>query len=457
MKKIIYIILLFSLSRQLVGQKENRIWYFGGGCSTSGGGAGIDFNSGSPVALLNSVMIQTEGSAVQSNRYGQLLFYTNGLIIYDRTHNAMLNGTGIGGSTSSEQTSVIIPFVNDSTKFYVFAQDGKPTGSGTGLHYSIVDMSLNAGLGGVTATKGVLIQSSTNEALTATKHINGIDYWVTTLDYDSMIFYSYKISSAGISPPVKTNLGFNTYSWQILKFNNKGDKISFFTYNSIPIRYIADFNLNTGIISNAIPIDTNAVTDGGEFSPNDSLFYSQSYLGINNIVLHQYQVFSGNIYSSRQAVATSSYYADFFDLKLAPNGKIYTNKYCADSIDVINFPNTVGPSCNYQKNVLWLGGRKDYCYFPNEIFELPKYPLTISEYSINETIIYPNPIDNSLYLKFSNRIEELSIINLQGQCVLTKTNLDSNKIDVSNIPSGIYFVKIVAGQKNYREKIVVRH
>ncbi len=457
MKKIIYIIILFSLSRQLIGQKEDRIWYFGGGCSTSGGGAGLDFNSGSPVALLNSVMPATEGSAVQSDRFGQLLFYTNGVDIFDRTHTLMFNGAAIGGHTSTEQPALIIPFVNDSTKFYVFAQDGKPSGNGTGLHYSIVDMNLNGGLGGVTSTKSVLMQPGTSEALTATKHFNGIDYWVTDIDYDSLIFYSYQVSSSGIAAPIKTNLGFNIPTWTNMKFNNKGDRLYFSSFNGPIIKFIADFNLGTGIISNAIAIDTNAVTAGGEFSPNDSLFYSASNFGPSTFVIHQYQLFSANIYSSRQVVASSAYYADYNDFRLAPNGKIYINKVCADSLDVLNFPNKVGIACNYQKNVLWLGGRKDYAYFPNEIFELPKYPLSISEFSYNETMIYPNPAENSLHLKFANSITELSITNLQGRSILTKTNLDSDKIDISNIPNGIYFVKVVTGQKNYREKIIVRH
>jgi hypothetical protein len=456
MNKIIYILIFFSLSRESVGQKENRIWYFGGGCSTSGGGAGLDFNSGSPVVLLNSIMPKTEGSAVQSDRNGQLLFYSDGVNIYDRTHTLMFNGANIGGHVSSVQPAVIIPFTNDSTKFYVFAQDGIPSGTGTGLHYSVVDMSLNGGLGGVTATKAVLIQSGTSEALTATKHLNGIDYWVTALDFDSTIFYSHKVSSTGISPPVKTNLGFNTSTQANMRFNNKGDKVTFLIGGSF-VRHLFDFNLASGAISNAIPIDTNAVTDGAEFSPNDSLLYSQSNFGPISYVLHQYQVFSGNIYSSRQVVATSSYFADFLDLKLAPDGKIYVNKDCADSLDVINFPNTIGVSCNYQKNVLWLGGRKHYCYFPNEIFELPKYPLSILELSNSETVIYPNPVEDLIYLKITNSVTKVSINNLQGQNVLTKTNLDSYKIDVSDIPDGIYFAEIISGENNYREKIIVRH
>jgi len=49
-------------------QGEANIWYFGQN-------AGIDFNSGSPVALTNGQLVTDEGCATISNSSGQLLFY----------------------------------------------------------------------------------------------------------------------------------------------------------------------------------------------------------------------------------------------------------------------------------------------------------------------------------------------------------------------------------------------
>ncbi|MBK6984639.1 MAG: hypothetical protein IPH32_07720 [Bacteroidetes bacterium] len=50
-------------------QKEDRIWYFGGTLSnTTTPGAGLDFNSDSPIPLSNSAMGLTEGSATQCDK-----------------------------------------------------------------------------------------------------------------------------------------------------------------------------------------------------------------------------------------------------------------------------------------------------------------------------------------------------------------------------------------------------
>lgn len=456
---------MFSFSRQTLGQKEDRIWYFGGDCTnTTTPGAGLDFNSGSPVPLTNSAMTKTESSATQSNRNGSLLFYTNGVDVFDKTHSVMLNGSGLGGHISSEQPAVIIPFVNDSSKFYLFAQDGQPTATGTGLHYSIIDITLNGGLGAVTATKAVLLQSGTSEFLTATKHQNGVDYWVITADYDSIIFNSYKVSSIGISAPVKTNLGFNTPAYLNVVFNNRGNKISFKAFNPSQtklIRYIADFNLSTGLVSNKIPIDTGTfnINSPAEFSPNDSLFYSVTCLTASSYDVYQCKVYVPNIFATKQTILNTSTYPYTTDLKLGPNGKIYINRYCGDSIDVINSPNIYGIGCNYQKNVLYLAGKKEYFAFPNEIFKIPFLPLGVQENLSASDIfgIFPNPVSDYITISNFSSISEFTLADAKGQNVVSKKNLNADKIDISNIPDGYYFIKITSNGKHFHDKIVVRH
>jgi hypothetical protein len=60
------------------GQSETNIWYFGEK-------AGLDFNSGAPVPLLNSSMGASEGCASICDKEGNLLFYTNGVAIWNPT------------------------------------------------------------------------------------------------------------------------------------------------------------------------------------------------------------------------------------------------------------------------------------------------------------------------------------------------------------------------------------
>lgn len=66
-------------------QREAANWYFGNM-------AGLTFNSDSPVALQDGKLQTVEGSATISDRNGNLLLYTDGIVVYDRQHNIMPNG-----------------------------------------------------------------------------------------------------------------------------------------------------------------------------------------------------------------------------------------------------------------------------------------------------------------------------------------------------------------------------
>jgi len=58
-------------------------------------------------------------------------------------------------------------------------------------------------------------------------------------------------------------------------------------------------------------------------------------------------------------------------------------------------------------------------------------------------LIYPNPTSTSLTITSPNKITSIAISNLLGQTVFTnKYNIEQVQVDVSNLPSSIYFVKI---------------
>jgi large repetitive protein len=159
LKKVLYIILLFSLP--LMAQKEAANWYFGWN-------AGLDFNSGSPVALTDGQLSQMEGCATISDSGGNLLFYTNGIEIYNAQHEIMQDGTGLLGSQSSSQSAIIVPSPGSLTRYYVVAVDAE--GGANGLTYSVVDMSLDGGLGGVIIPeKNIQLEPLVGEKVTATK------------------------------------------------------------------------------------------------------------------------------------------------------------------------------------------------------------------------------------------------------------------------------------------------
>ncbi len=78
--------------------------------------------------------------------------------------------------------------------------------------------------------------------------------------------------------------------------------------------------------------------------------------------------------------------------------------------------------------------------------------------SIENIKIHPIPVDGRLYISSSNSLESVTVkvTNVIGEQIFT-TTLRNNEdgIDVSQLPNGLYFLKI--GQSNLNKKIVVSH
>ncbi|MCX6275112.1 MAG: hypothetical protein NTV09_07885, partial [Bacteroidetes bacterium] len=244
-KKLRLTLILFSILNLQTGfaQKEANIWYFG----TM---AGMDFNSGSPVALTNGQLFTTEGCASIADANGNLLFYTEGVNVYNRLHALMPNGTGLLGGTSASQSATILPYPGSSTQYYIFTV---PNTAGGGLCYSIVDMTLAGGNGDITTKNFSLGAVNVSEKLTATFHRNGLDFWVAVHDNGGNNFYAYQVTAGGVSGPVISTIGTahtGTNPWTgCMKFSPKGDKMAVCLYGTQQADLL-DFDNSTGVFSN---------------------------------------------------------------------------------------------------------------------------------------------------------------------------------------------------------------
>lgn len=78
----------------------------------------------------------------------------------------------------------------------------------------------------------------------------------------------------------------------------------------------------------------------------------------------------------------------------------------------------------------------------------------------SEFNIYPNPAQDRIYFsnEFSGRIKAVGIRDINGNLVHTAQigKDDANSVDISSLPSGIYFLKVVTDQKGYTFKVLKR-
>ena len=354
----------FSISAQAEASK----WYFGIN-------AGLDFSSGNPIALTNGELVTDEGCATISENNGDLLFYTDGITVWDKQHNIMPNGTGLTGDSSSTQSAIIVPKPGDVSIFYIFTVDD--LAGPKGLRYSEVNMTLNGGNGDITNQKNIELNAFTTEKISAVKHANGIDFWVVTHDWNNNNFLSYQVTTAGVNiVPVISSVGEEhgdngLDSKGYLKISPDASRLALASWSGNSVVEIFDFDNTTGIVSNPILIGNGFFSTGPasgaygiEFSPDSNLLYvtDQNFLfGFTTSRLFQFDLTLSTANDMINSVTTLYDDSDtntiLGALQLAVDGKIYIARAQEQFLDVIENPDEIGFASNYSQNAVSLGNR----------------------------------------------------------------------------------------------------
>jgi len=247
MKRILFILSLF-ITTVSFAQLENANWCFKSY-------ARVDFNTTPPTAMHCS--LDGGGSASYggnsmsvSNANGQLLFYSDGIEVYDRNGNLMPHGANIGGGAENPlvQTAVIVPKPNNPNLYYIFLVNmitgsSIPTIQHMGLHYVMVDMTKNGGMGDIVYdANGAFIK-------TALKNQNG-----DLIDYDYATTTGLRITESRISSTPNAD---GSKIW--LSFFTRFDGVS-----GLPERWALQYLISENGINNT--------ADGTPASPNSSYY-----------------------------------------------------------------------------------------------------------------------------------------------------------------------------------------
>ena len=343
---LLFFIAVFTV--ELVAQKQANWWYFGNN-------AGLNFNTMSaathpvPLGMSNGAMRTTEGCASISDVNGNLLFYTDGIRVWDARHMVMPNGTGLMGNSSSTQSGVIVPDPSNKKKFYVFTADHGGAPNHNGLRYSVVDMTLNSGNGDVvTSNKNTLVFAPCAERITATKITSANGFWVVAQELGANKYRAYQVTSAGVATtPTTTTIGptpTGTSFLGYMKANPQGNKIGVCYYTPVSTTFVMDFNASTGVLSNLMEDANSGSMYGLEFSGDGKILYAAPYSRSN---IYQYDAFATNqtnFVNSRVSL-TANGVSGVRAMQIGPDLKIYIAK-SGSRLAVIRYPNLAGTSCN---------------------------------------------------------------------------------------------------------------
>ncbi len=401
MKKILFTLILSLLHlSKIYSQQEENLWVFGSQ-------SGLDFSVSFPVIYGNNNSPGWGGTASICNGSGNLLFYTNGFWVWNRNHHIMPLLTGgvpgyqaplsptIGypplmpwNGTNAAQATAIARMPADTNKYFVFSLS-----TGGQLYYSVVDMTLEGGLGDIMPGKrSIVLTTGLTEKLTVVKGCNNI--WVVVRARNSNEYRAFEIKDTAISTvPVSSNCGNLPISWYgygVIKFSADGTKMAAACnkeWNSTGGLELYDFDKNTGVISNAQVLDSSSTMGyyyGACFSPDNSKLYATvSSFKFQN-VFHSGKVRQFNldlpnlssIIASNTVVFTDTYTVidRLGDLKRGKDDKIYfVSGGGSPNIHAINSPNFAGIACNPVANAIISPYWNIYRPLMNDVAVLPYY------------------------------------------------------------------------------------
>ncbi len=416
MKNIYFIILCFVVINANA-QREDHTWYF----SATNKGMFFDYTTNAVSITSVHAPLSYEGCGVSADPItGDVLFYSNGIKVIDKSHTQMPNGGGLLGNITCATNGIPCPVPSQPTKYYLFCNSANSPNAGT-IYYSIIDMNIIGNgtalnpIGDVVSTqKNISVVTNASEGFAVVTGSNN-DFWLVSPQNNSNIIRIYRITNTGISLYNSITVSSTIGDARTVRFSTANNKITIANMVENQGSFLMDFNINNGSISNFILVPgsilgttTNYWTGfcDSEWSPDGTKLYMSKYrMASSSGRIYQYDLnFPSNpITLIHTLPGTSSNVA--MGLQLAPDGKIYflyVNSAYGDSrlIGVISSPNIAGTGCNYVSNILDMGTSFPMTgIFPQ--FGLPyKYsPSMLNIVDLNSINVFPNPVNDNLNIE----------------------------------------------------------
>jgi len=470
MKKLL-LLYLFITSFILQAQLETTHWFFSDQ-------VGLLFESGSPVFEANGQITSEEGCATISDASGQLMFYTDGISIWNRNHQLMPNAIDLLGDDSSTQSAIIVPLQGTSVYYVFTVDDGFNAVSQYGINYTVVDMSLDGGLGDVVSgQKNIPLVSHAGEKIAAVANAAKDGYWVVVfapssnssgIPYDvtgmeNNTFYAFEVKSSGIVSSVVSSANISVPTGAgYMKISPDGTKLAMANMLEHSF-YLFNFNTSSGHVSFNTALNLPASYDdpyGVEFSPNSSkLYITNKGETSTSSALMQYDYVNQTL----SIISTQQNYRSA--LQLALDGKIYqthTLQYGSGTqfLNIIDNPNASASTVNYQYKAFDLGaGRQCHQGLPNFIASyFSELPSSLENLSAEQINIYPNPARDEVHISLGDLDNvTISVFDMSGNFLYKEIPVFDSYFQLNmKGKKGLYFIKITADNKSIVKKILLK-
>ncbi len=440
-------------------------------------------------------------NASMSDPEGTLIFYSNGCRINDASHKVMQDGDMINqgqvweqdctdsiyASYTSPKGMITLPRPGYPNEYWLFHNSASFGNSpflifSDKLLYTVIDMSLNNGLGAVTEKNQVILKDTLAAGtLSAVKHANGEDWWIIIAKepFVDSVYFKVLFTEAGIVQVDTQYIGHKTTEQASAagqaQFSPDGSMYGWYSYPTQLALF--DFDRSTGQLSNyqQIHVDTNANHWGSLcFSPNSRYLYVGTQIN-----LWQFDTWAAVIEASKVHIDSFDGYksgvlpANFGYMQIGPDCNIYMVTVSGtDVMHIIHNPDSYGSDCEFRQHDLKLpvfNNPLSQPNFPNYRLDTP-YPLCDSSIvyvptgqvvrPVGGVRVYPNPASEFLVVAFGKPLPEGSIVlfDLMGRQVLRESFTDESQqlvLDVSRLPSGIYLLWVSGGSSQLTRTISI--
>jgi gliding motility-associated-like protein len=377
-------------------QKENNI-------ATFGNHAGFDFSTFPPRGIDTSAIQSVDNHYVYSSsisdKYGYLMFYTDGFTTWNRKNQPMKKFQYRWPWTGFVMP-LICPVPGNDSLYYIF---GVSEGSyANRLQCVTINMKGDNGLGEIVyPTPPVnstnyyqLLLENASVFVAGTAHCNRRDTWIVTFAQNA--FYSFLVTPGGINPspiisPVANSVAEGNYMGCNLKFSPAGERIVMPLIKENKV-VVLEFDNLSGKFSNPIKIDLpeNKNLKDVEISPDGNKlyvavveyedlpdegkeFHSVAQMNLKNWnkndIEKSFFDFDGSFPVTANYCTPHNCYLLDRSMELGPDGRIYismktiTETTRDKSVTVIEEPNEEGLNARYSKNLFSLKRQYQYIRF----------------------------------------------------------------------------------------------
>lgn len=363
--------MLLLLILHVFSQNEANNWRFGRH-------VGLEFGSGEPVINYNVPFITARACASISDTSGVFLFSCNGRKVWNSNLQVMENGLDMLGDHGSGQGALILQKPGSDHSYYLFtvAHENRPQ---YGMRYSVIDMTLDGGLGAVTEEKNIPMDVDWHavEKMTSVRHENGQDIWVIVRKYMEGEYASFLLTSSGVSTQPVISYAKEVVRQSMrgsMKISHDNKRLACAIQGESESNHlnqgveICNFNASTGEVEFLYTLSKNGEVGhkayepwAVEFSPDSKLLYVSFFnelLSSDSMELYQYdmQYYEDSLQFFQSEIKIAVGPVD--GLQLARDGKIYCTGFDYgpyNQLSVIHKPWVRGQGCDYESDALYIG------------------------------------------------------------------------------------------------------